>query len=264
YFWHDHWFGDGPLSGIIDGGRLTSVRVEYYLVNGQWDRNKLAEDIPFEWIDRICSVPISGASGDLPIWRASSDGKNDSKHKDITVRASSIIYRVIQHIRILHQTKLLSADSWTGIPHVAESLGLYYRVRTPTLTPHRVVWLPPDPGWVKLNTDGARRASTQIAAIGGIIRGSDAEAILAFHERISAPSSIAAELAALASGLRFVIQRQFTRVWIELDAEVAVRLLSHTDQGHWSLQSSLTVIRNSLSTLEYRITHIYREGKYSS
>ncbi|XP_012842887.1 PREDICTED: uncharacterized protein LOC105963064 [Erythranthe guttata] len=38
---------------IIDGGRLTSVRVEYYLVNGQWDRNKLAEDIPFEWIDRI-------------------------------------------------------------------------------------------------------------------------------------------------------------------------------------------------------------------
>ncbi|XP_012857061.1 PREDICTED: uncharacterized protein LOC105976337 [Erythranthe guttata] len=73
YFWHDHWFGDGPLSGIIDGGRLTSVRVEYYLVNGQWDRNKLAEDIPFEWIDRICSVPISGASGDLPIWRASSD-----------------------------------------------------------------------------------------------------------------------------------------------------------------------------------------------
>ncbi|XP_012833451.1 PREDICTED: uncharacterized protein LOC105954323 [Erythranthe guttata] len=26
YFWHDHWFGDGPLSGIIDGGRLTSVR----------------------------------------------------------------------------------------------------------------------------------------------------------------------------------------------------------------------------------------------
>ncbi|XP_012850055.1 PREDICTED: uncharacterized protein LOC105969825 [Erythranthe guttata] len=415
YFWHDHWFGDGPLSGIIDGGRLTSVRVEYYLVNGQWDRNKLAEDIPFEWIDRICSVPISGASGDLPIWRASSDGKfsltsawalirqqhtptpllrifwgscltptisiflwrlllqrlpvdtklqsrgtslasrcyccpdpsipvsslvsqsvespsvesidhifvesptakrvwhhffylfgytpahtthipqillywqhftshtlthhthittivpclilwylwiarNDSKHKDITVRASSIIYRVIQHIRILHQTNLLSADSWTGIPHMAESLGLYYRVGTPTLTPHRVVWLPPDPGWVKLNTNGARRASTQIAAIGGIIRGSDAEAIVAFHERISAPSSIAAELAALASGLRFVIQRQFTRVWIELDAEVAVRLLSHTDQGHWSLQSSLTAIRNSLSTLEYRITHIYREG----
>ncbi|XP_012833982.1 PREDICTED: uncharacterized protein LOC105954839 [Erythranthe guttata] len=327
YFWHDHWFGDGPLSGIIDGGRLNSVRVEYYLVNGQWDRNKLAEDIPFEWIDRICSVPISGVSGHLPIWRASSDGKfsltstwalirkqhtptpllrifwgscvtptisiflwrlllqrlpvdlklqsrgtslasrcyccpdpsipvsslvsqsvespsvesidhifvesptakrvwhhffyvfgNDSKHKDITVRASSIIYRVIQHIRILHQTNLLSADGWTGIPHVAESLGLYYRVKTPTLTPHRVLWLPPDPGWVKLNTDGARRASTQIAAIGGIIRGSDAEAILAFHDRSSAPSSIAAELAALASGLRFVIQRQFTRVWIELDA----------------------------------------------
>ncbi|XP_012843177.1 PREDICTED: uncharacterized protein LOC105963331 [Erythranthe guttata] len=415
YFWHDHWFGDGPLSGIIDGGRLTSVRVEYYLVNGQWDRNKLAEDIPFEWIDRICSVPISGVSVDLPIWRASSNGKffltsawalirqqhtptpllriflgscltrtisiflwrlllqrlpvdlklqsrgtslasrcyccpdpsipvsslvsqsvgspfvelidhifvesptakrvwhhffylfgytpahtthipqillywqhftlhtlthhthittivpclilwflwiarNDRNHKDIMVRASSIIYRVIQHIRILHQTNLLSADSWTGIPHVAESLGLYYRVRTPTLTPHRVVWLPPDPGWVKLNTDGARRASTQIAAIGGIIRGSDADAILAFHERISVSSSIAAELAALASGLRFVIQRQFTRVWIELDAEVTVRLLLHTDKGHWSLQSFLTAIRNSLSTLEYRIIHIYREG----
>ncbi|XP_012833452.1 PREDICTED: uncharacterized protein LOC105954324 [Erythranthe guttata] len=322
YLWHDPWFGDGPLSGIIDSGQLTSVRVEYYLVNGQWDRNKLAEDIPFEWIDRICSVPISGASGDSPIWRASSDGQFSltsawalirQQHTPtpllrifwgscLTPTISIFLWRLLLQ-RLPVDTKLQSRGTSlasrcyccpdpsfhvsslvsqsvdspsiesiddifvesptakrTGIPHVADSLGLYYRVRTPSLTTHRVVWLPSDPGWVKLNTDGARRASTQIAAIGRIIRGSDAEAILAFHERISAPSCIAAELAALASDLRFVIQRQFTRVWIELDAEVIVRLLSHTDQGHWSLQSSLTVIWNSLSTLEYRITHINREG----
>ncbi|XP_012846407.1 PREDICTED: uncharacterized protein LOC105966395 [Erythranthe guttata] len=274
-FWHDHWFGDGPLPGIIDGGRLTSVRVEYYLVNSQWDRNKLVEDIRFEWIDRICSVPISGASGDLPIWRASSDGKFSLTSAWALIRqqhnpypSSLYILGILSYsynfyLSLASPSSASSSGSQTSVSsHLSrlESLGLYYRVRTPTLTPHRVVWLPPDPGWVKLNTDGARRESTQIAAIGGIIRASDAEAILAFHERISAPSSIAAELAALASGLRFVIQRQFTRVWSELDAEVAVRLLSHTDKGHWSLQSSLTAIRNSLSTLEYRITHIYWEG----
>ncbi|XP_012845740.1 PREDICTED: uncharacterized protein LOC105965715 [Erythranthe guttata] len=255
YFWHDHWFGDGPLSGIIDGSRLTSVRVEYYLVNGQWDRNKLAEDIPFEWIDRICLVPISGVSVDLPIWRASSDGKFSltsawglirQQHTPtpllrifwgscLTPIISIFLWRLLLQ-RLLVDLKLQSrgtslasrcyccpdpsipvsslvsqydeSPSVESIGHIfVEILTNKRRVRTPTLTPHRVVWLPPDPGWVKLNTDGARRATTQIAAIGGTIRGSDAEAIHAFHERISAPSSTAAELVALASGLRFVIQR---------------------------------------------------------
>lgn len=190
------------------------------------------------------------------LWTA----RNDSKHRGIFVRSDTIIYRVVRQVRLLHHCRLLSSESWMGLFHVAASLGLFYSSSPPRPPPLPIVWLPPDPGWVKLNTDGAFRMSTLDSGMGGVVRDHHGEVLFAFHEHGSVSSSISVELAALLSGLSHTIRLGHTRMWIEVDALLVVQLLSHSDAGHWSIQGFLTSIRNVLSSVEFRISHVHREG----
>ncbi|KAK8667737.1 hypothetical protein V6N13_105218 [Hibiscus sabdariffa] len=45
-------------------------------------------------------------------------------------------------------------------------------------------WLPPDLGWVKLNTDGARRHSDDSAACGGVLRDHNGSWLLGFAKKV--------------------------------------------------------------------------------
>lgn len=80
-----------------------------------------------------------------------------------------------------------------------------------------------------------------------------------FFEFIGTQSNIYAELQAICTGLSLCIQLNLARVWIETDSKVAILLISQQG-GHWSYQHILTKIRNLLKMIEYRISHIFREG----
>ena len=58
----------------------------------------------------------------------------------------------------------------------------------------QVRWEKPQPGWVKLNTDGASGPGLDRTGCGGIIRDERGQWIMGFSRRIGVANSITAEL----------------------------------------------------------------------
>ncbi|KAI3473730.1 hypothetical protein Pfo_031188 [Paulownia fortunei] len=86
-------------------------------------------------------------------------------------------------------------------------------------------------------------------------------AILAYHEYIGDQNSIYAEIFALTRGLELAKEQGISKLWIEIDAQVVINLItSMKAQGHWKLQEMLAKCKNIMKQMHTRITHIYREG----
>lgn len=122
---------------------------------------------------------------------------------------------MVRQVHVLHHCRLLSAESRIWVSQV----GLFFlSIQSSHDSSYADCWLPLDPGWVKLNTYSAFRTSTQISGMGGVIRDPHGEVLFTFHEHSSISNIIAAELAALLSGLSHIRRLRHTRMWIKLDA----------------------------------------------
>ncbi|XP_041990271.1 uncharacterized protein LOC121741533 isoform X2 [Salvia splendens] len=122
-----------------------------------------------------------------------------------------------------------------------------------------VQWQPPDHPWVKLNTDGSFAAGSGQAGGGGLVRDSDGMLLGAFCTPLAATSGFEAELLALCQGL-LMAKEQGDHVWIELDAAAIVTMLKSGKQGPTALRHTIVQIRLLLRQIQYKITHIPREG----
>ncbi|KAI3474999.1 hypothetical protein Pfo_030310 [Paulownia fortunei] len=80
----------------------------------------------------------------------------------------------------------------------------------------------------KLNIDGAAKEETGQAGAGGILRDHLSNAILAYHDYIGDQNSIYAEIFALTRGLELVEEQGITKLWIEMDAQVIINLITST------------------------------------
>ncbi|KAL6548870.1 hypothetical protein OROHE_008715 [Orobanche hederae] len=165
---------------------------------------------------------------------------------------------VERHIALLVDAGFATSEFWTGCSPPPR----FQRATPSPARTHRpvpVVWLRPETPWIKLNTDGSFDRDTQIAGGGGLIRDHHGELLLAFHSSFQASSSFDAEIQALAVGLILVAQRS-RYVLIELDAAAVVTLLTSGHRGSWQVRHTLMRIRHILRDIQFRVTHIYREG----
>ncbi|KAL0442005.1 UNVERIFIED_CONTAM: putative ribonuclease H protein [Sesamum radiatum] len=117
-----------------------------------------------------------------------------------------------------------------------------------------------DRGWFKLNTDGVSKGNPGVAGAGGIIRNHLGQTVLAFQEHLGLISNTATELKAIYRGVKLCIDSNIRKIWVETDANVALKLISSPSQGPWHFQNLLQQIRNLLSQTEFKISHIFREG----
>lgn len=88
-----------------------------------------------------------------------------------------------------------------------------------------VGWTPPDGGWVKLNTNGARKGATVLASAGGLIRNQHGNWICGFSVKIGVATSFIAECWGLREGLRMFKGLNLERVIIEMDTEIVINLM---------------------------------------
>ncbi|KAL6569244.1 hypothetical protein OROMI_013758 [Orobanche minor] len=171
----------------------------------------------------------------------------------------SVVAREVErHIALLVDAGLATSEFWTGCsppPRFLRAIPIPARTHRPV----PVVWLRPESPWIKLNTDGSFDRDTQIAGGGGLIRDHHGELLLAFHSSFQASSSFDAEIQALAVGLILAAQRS-RYVWIELDAAAVVTLLTSGHRGSWQVRHTLMRIRHIFRDIQFRVTHIYREG----
>ncbi|KAL2242478.1 UNVERIFIED_CONTAM: putative ribonuclease H protein [Sesamum indicum] len=218
----------------------------------------------------------------LSFWRFSSIGKNhirtilpmlilwfcwlernDAKHRGMKFNSDRIIWKVHQFINTISRTKLTTLLNWKGDANIASTMGFptYVKRRTTLM---KVKWNKPDRGWIKINTDGASKGNPGPAGAGGIARDERGAAIFAFYEFIGEATNMYAEVYGLFKALQICQTENFNRIWIEVDAVNIIRLIKEPSKGHWTLQHMLSRINLFLKRVEFRITHIYREGNMAA
>lgn len=125
--------------------------------------------------------------------------------------------------------------------------------------PKWVRWLPPEEGWLKLNSDGSVNSENHAAA-GGVVRDHLGRWITGFVANIGTTSVFNAELWGVYIGLKHCLQLGFRRIVLELDSSSLVQTLQR--DRHDTVISHL--LRDCLQLLgrfeEISISHTLREG----
>ena len=122
-------------------------------------------------------------------------------------------------------------------------------------------WSPPRVGWLKLNTDGARKTNSGLAAAGGLLRNHFGDWVAGFSENVGVCSVLGAELWGVVYGLRLAKMKGASKLIIEVDnKQVADMLLQRVATCH-KISAMVKEIQDKLYSFhEEVIQHWYREG----
>lgn len=124
-----------------------------------------------------------------------------------------------------------------------------------------ISWRPPQPEWIKINTDGSLNRATGMGSTGGIIRNNSGEWCGDFICNIGFVSVVEAELQGLMHGLELAWRLNFRRVYVEINSLEAYNLVNDHEEGrgyNCDIVRGIEVLMNRewVVTLE----HIYREA----
>ncbi|XP_019158195.1 PREDICTED: uncharacterized protein LOC109154910 [Ipomoea nil] len=156
------------------------------------------------------------------------------------------------HVRILNTALSMAKEATEYIvKHVGVMHGYWKWVR----------WEPPQPGWLKLNTDGAMKSSTGIASAGGVIRDEHGRWVKGFSTKVGATDSFSAELWGLREGLRLCLSEGIEKIWVEMDSATVVAIMNN---GTCKGETVVALIKDCFDLINkfntVRISHIMREG----
>ena len=116
---------------------------------------------------------------------------------------------------------------------------------------NQIQWLKPPASWHKLNTDGSVVNTNGLSGCGGLLRDCSGQWVVGFAKSISVSSSIAAELWALREGLGLCLERGISALEIELDATVAISLVSSIVISNGDLSGLVDDCRELLLRLDH-------------
>ncbi|KAK1312281.1 hypothetical protein QJS10_CPA07g00271 [Acorus calamus] len=125
-----------------------------------------------------------------------------------------------------------------------------------------VTWMPPNPGWCKVNSDASLIRESGWAGLGFLIRDQHSNFVAGAAFRVEILDDISIlELKAADEGLNRAVELRFQRVWCETDSQAVVEWI----RGNGNPSSTVTPILNhifaNVSKLEdFSISHIHREG----
>lgn len=102
---------------------------------------------------------------------------------------------------------------------------LFVRCNSSRNNSRRHSWLPPDKGWVIINTDASRRAALQSTRIGYIIKDANARVLKTYGKKLRDCHILVAECEAVRCIILEVIMRGKPKVCINTDSQIVVNTL---------------------------------------
>ncbi|XP_060210413.1 uncharacterized protein LOC132637320 [Lycium barbarum] len=119
-------------------------------------------------------------------------------------------------------------------------------------------WVKPDTNKVKLNTDGS--FSSNGAGIGGILRSSERNMVMAFVVPVDCNSSSMAEAYAVKHDMQWCLQNGSNNIVLELDSLMIVEMLQHKCTNNLKFKGIIEEIMSTISRMDCSIEHCYREA----
>ncbi|KAK3229320.1 hypothetical protein Dsin_001201 [Dipteronia sinensis] len=89
-----------------------------------------------------------------------------------------------------------------------------------------VVWSPPAPGWIKVNSDGAALGSLGVGGCGGVFRTCKSIVKACFAVPLGQVFDFEAELLTTSLAINYACNLGLHRIWLESDSSYVVQLLS--------------------------------------
>ncbi|CAL0303089.1 unnamed protein product [Lupinus luteus] len=122
-----------------------------------------------------------------------------------------------------------------------------------------VLWLLPDQGTVKINTDGAARGNPSPSVGGDIFRDHNGHTLACFACFNGCFDALFVELSAAMHAINLAHQKDWKNIWLECDSTIVVDIFKGSTQPPWKLRSKWNLCKNTLSCMSWVVTHVYRE-----
>ena len=146
-------------------------------------------------------------------------------------------------------------------------LGLWkYRPPNQSLEEH---WLPPQPGFIKINYDGASKGNPGQAGSGGIFCNSQGAVCRFYALDLGHTTNNKAELMAVKQGLLIAIRENYQRLIVQGDSVMVTGILQKLQQGtpwekisqSWRTAALIEEVRKLLNQIQCLLpSHIQRKG----
>lgn len=119
-------------------------------------------------------------------------------------------------------------------------------------------WQKPEPGWIKLNTDGS--IDRKRAGLGGLLRDYEGVPIRAYVSEVPCDDIFLVELLAIWRGLTLALSIGIKIIWVESDSLGAVKAINKVQPHNQRAASCLQHIWKILNKFQkYQVTHAWRE-----
>ena len=127
-----------------------------------------------------------------------------------------------------------------------------------------VKWMPPQMGWIKLNTDGSCLGNPRKAGFGGLLRDDQGAWIHGFSAKIDIIDVLAAELHAMRFGLSLAWDLGHRNILCEIDSKEAVRLTTADAFPYFHIHGTVLADIRALLQRQWnvRVSHMFREGNF--
>ncbi|CAL0322191.1 unnamed protein product [Lupinus luteus] len=125
-----------------------------------------------------------------------------------------------------------------------------------------VIWLAPIQGWTEVNTDGAAKGAPGHAGGGAIFRDCRGDMLGCFATYYGIQSSLHAELLTAIIAVQTAKNKGWTHLWLETDSTMVLQIFSNKIQLPWRLRNLWYHCMETLRTLNFRISHLFREGNH--
>ncbi|KAJ0087757.1 hypothetical protein Patl1_33010 [Pistacia atlantica] len=152
--------------------------------------------------------------------------------------------------RALYSDKVISGKLFDCVPEFGKSP----KTRL-------VVWHPPFPSWIKVNTDGLSKGNPGLSACGGVFRSDSCDFLGGFAVSLGAHSAYYAELMAVFLAIHIAHSNGWRKLWLESDCLIVVRAIqSRKLDPPTQLRKLWNDCLRKIDSMNIYCSHIYREG----
>ncbi|XP_043725488.1 uncharacterized protein LOC122672044 [Telopea speciosissima] len=250
-------FGWRLSHGVLPTDHMTEV---LYVFNQSWSGFPTIELLFSWWRRKTKAVPLSKAWGALLIvcckniwWE-----RNRQRHENLRRSPSEVATLCFKEVGDCSRAKGVQVRTVQDLT-LAQLMLKVPAARPPIKRIIEVKWKLPPHGWWKLNIDGSSLGNPSAIGAGGIFRDHLGAVLRCFSEYQGVGSSYMAELEAFFAGVKHAREIGVEKLWIECDSEAVVSAILSC-KIPWSLMHKWGNTSTFLNSIQWRITHCYREA----
>lgn len=189
------------------------------------------------------------------VWNA----RNISRFEGKNTHLNNCINNISSQVKIggNHTSKMSNSSIYSFT--ILKKFDIQIHPRKPLKT-NDTLWHPPSQGWIKCNIFGVARGTPIVCACGGIFRNDQGLHVGSFCNYLGFGTTSMAEFSAAIIALEKAMDKNWKKIWLEMDSSLVVQSFSNINLVPWRLKSRWLNIISFTNSIDFMVTHIFREG----